>query len=343
MMSTKPLVLLTGVNGYVGAAILDLLLKKNYRTRGVVRSLSKTTFFTKKYSSASASGDLTFVAVPDIQAPGALDEAASDVDYILHVASPFFLSTSDPIKELVEPAVLGTRNAVASAIKAKKLKRLVVTSSFAAVVDLKKSPRPGYAYTEKDWNPVTETEAASSGSLGYYASKTFAEKSAWDMVREAQNEGKITWNLVTMNPPMVYGPPEHEIDASKGIDGLNTSLKGLITNITKPEGGKVPAPGLHAWVDVRDLAEAHVKALEIKEAGAQRFLVSGGAEFYEDGLGELRKRGEKQLAGEGPKAVISERFTLDTTKAREVLGLNFHTIEQTITDTWDRLKELKVF
>lgn len=84
MSATKPLVLLTGPNGFVGAHVLDLFLKNNYRVRGTVRSLSKAAFFQNKYSQACLYGDLTFVAVSDIQAPGALDEAAEGVDFICH-------------------------------------------------------------------------------------------------------------------------------------------------------------------------------------------------------------------------------------------------------------------
>jgi nucleoside-diphosphate-sugar epimerase len=127
--------------------------------------------------------------VPDIQATGALDAAAKDVDYICHVASPYFTSTNDPIKELVEPAVNGTKNVIASALKSGgRLKRMTIVSSFAAVVDLAKNPRPGYTYTEEDWNPVTEKQAAEDGVMGYYGSKTFAERTALGDVegREAQ-------------------------------------------------------------------------------------------------------------------------------------------------------------
>jgi len=167
MSAMKPLVLLIGPNGFVGAHVLDLLLKNNYRVRGTVRSLSKATYFQNKYPEASSSGCLTFVAVPDIQAPGSLDEAANGVDYICHVASPYFTSSNDPIRELVEPAVNGTRNVVSSALKSKTLKRMTIMSSFASVVDLSKNPRGGYTYTAEDWDPVTPEEAAKDGFTGY--------------------------------------------------------------------------------------------------------------------------------------------------------------------------------
>ncbi|KAF2486940.1 hypothetical protein BDY17DRAFT_321689 [Neohortaea acidophila] len=257
---TKPLVLLTGLNGFVGAHVLDQLLKANYRVRGTVRSLSKSTFFQLKYPQACRDQDLTFIAVPDIQASAALDEAAQGVDFICHVASPFFTSTDDPIRGLVEPAVNGTRNVVRSALASKTLRKMTILSSFAAVMDMSKGTRPGYMYTTTDWNPVTRDQAAENGFFGYFASKTFAERAAWDMWEEAKAKGEISWDLVTLCPPMIYGPPYHEVHTDKGVEGLNTSLKDLVVGLQgrnpafKP---KVATPGLPAWVDVRDVAKAH--------------------------------------------------------------------------------------
>lgn len=86
-LGAKPLVLLTGPNGFVGAHVLDRLLSEGYRVRGTLRSQAKAKFFEKKYSSESS--DISFVVVPDIQAENALDAAMTDVDYVCHVASPY--------------------------------------------------------------------------------------------------------------------------------------------------------------------------------------------------------------------------------------------------------------
>jgi nucleoside-diphosphate-sugar epimerase len=90
---------------------------------------------------------------------------------------------------------------MSSALKATKLKRLTIMSSFASVVDLSKNPRAGYTYTDKDWDPVTIEKGQEDGYWGYHASKTFAERAAWDMWKEA----KPSWDLVTFCPPMIYG------------------------------------------------------------------------------------------------------------------------------------------
>lgn len=339
MTSLKPLVLLTGANGFVGAHVLEHLLKANYRVRSTVRSLEKARFIEEKYKTKKE--DLSFVVVPDIQANGSLDEAVKGCAFICHVASPYFTSANDPLKELLEPAVNGTKNVIKSALKADGLERLTILSSFASVVDLEKSPRPGYVYTEHDWNPITWEKGQQDGSLGYFASKTFAEKAAWEMWKE----NKPSWDLVTFCPPMIYGPPIHEVHAEKGIAGLNTSLLRLLTGITGKEpafAGKVSTFGLPAWVDVRNVAEAHVAALSLPKGTSERFLLCGGIDQFEDGLVGLRARGETGLGREGEKIDRAKHFSLDSSKAEEMLKIRFTPFQRTVEDTWARAKELKV-
>lgn len=337
MASSKPLVLLTGGNGFVGAHVLDHLLSANYRVRSTVRSFEKAQFIEKKY--ADRKDDLSFIIVPDIQAIGALDEAVKDCVFICHVASPYFTSTHDPLKDLMEPAVNGTKNVVSSALKANKLKRLTILSSFASVVDLEKNPRAGYVYTDKDWDPVTWEKGQEDGYWGYHASKTFAEKAAWEMHRD----NKPSWDLVTFCPPMIYGPPIHEVRTDKGIAGLNTSLLRLLTGVTGKDpafGGKVSTFSLPAWVDVRNVADAHIAALSLPEGTSDRFLLCGGVDNFEDGLAGLRARGETGLGEEGAKVDRSTHFSLDSTKAEEMLKIDFIPFQQTMEDVWARAKEL---
>jgi nucleoside-diphosphate-sugar epimerase len=341
MASQKPLVLVTGPTGFVGAHVFHALLEAGYRVKGTIRSPSKAAFLERKY--ASRKDDFFFVIVPDIQSAHALDEAMTDVDYVCHVASPYFTSTLDPIKELVEPAVLGTENVVASALKAPRLKRMTVMSSFAAVVDLAKNPRPGYTYTATDWDPVTEEQAAKDGFFGYHASKTFAERKAWEMWRAAKEKGEIRWDMVAFNPPMVYGPPIHEVHPEHGIEGLNTSVRRLLQGIigTDPQfAPKVAKPGLPHWVDVRDIAKVHVNALSLPEGTSERFLLCSSVKYYEDGLAGLRAKGAKSLGEEGEKCDPGNHFAIDVSKAKEMLKIEFIPFEKTVEDVWERAQEL---
>ena len=340
-MSTKGLVLVTGPTGFVGAHVFSALLNAGYQVKGTIRSASKAKYLESKFSSYS--NDISFITVPDLQAEHALDEAVKDVDYICHVASPYHTATTEVLKDLIEPAVNGTKNVLASAMLAPKLKRVVVLSSFAAINNLPLAPRPGYVYTEADWNPVTMEEAVKNGGVGYSASKAFAERAAWDMWKEAKESGNISWDLVTLNPPMIYGPPLHEVDVAKGIPGLNTSLSRLLAGMTGTDPStapKVSTPGLPHWVDVRDVAAAHVKALGLASGTSERFALFSSAEFFENGLTELRAQGAEGLGEEGAKIDTAKYFTIDASKAKKELGMDFIPFKQTMADVYAWAKEV---
>ena len=339
-MSPKSIVLVTGPSGYVGAHVFDAVLNAGYKARGTLRSEDKADFLKKKYSSTEYADDVSFAIVPDIQAPGALDDAVKDVEYICHVASPFFIAKHDPVKELIEPAVHGTKNVVNSALKAPHLKRLVIMSSFAAIkMHYKLENEENKTYTPEDWNTVTEEDVKKDPGKGYSASKTFAERAAWDMWKEA----KPSWDLVTLNPPMLYGPPIHQIHVDRGIEGLNTSLARMVLGIqgeTPDFKPKVSLPPLPAWVDVRDVAKAHVAALALPKGTNERFLFCSGIDYFEDGLSKLRARGVKGLGEPGEKCDPKNHFSIDSSKAREMLNFDPILFPESTEDTWDRLVEL---
>lgn len=336
----KPLVLLTGPNGFVGAHVLSGLLHAGYRVRGVVRSLAKASHLETSHAEHVKSGDLTFECVPDIQREGALDAVMADVDFCCHVASPYFTTSNNPLQDLIEPAVNGTRNVMASALKSTTLTRLTVMSSFASVVDLAKNPRPGYVYTSNDWDPLTVEEGANDGYLAYHVSKTEAEKVAWEMYRKANPSARF--DIATFCPPMIYGPPLHEVNKSGGIAGLNTSLKRLLSSVTgqdPTDPGRVPTFGLPAFVDVRNVADAHVAALSLKKGVSERFTLCGGMAYFEDGLTDLRAASEQGLGREGEKIDPTAWYTIDRTRAEDVLGLKFIKFDRTVADTWEWAKE----
>ena len=160
---------------------------------------------------------------------------------------------TDTKRDLLDPAINGTTG-VLKAIKAHAptVKRVVVTSSFAALVSPSGKPT-GYVYSEKDWNPVTAEQALESPSLGYRASKTFAEKAAWDFVEKE----KPNFTLATMNPPLVFGPVVHHLST---LSSLNTSNQ-LVRDMTqgKYKDGLTVA-GVMFWV--RHLASLLIRVIK---------------------------------------------------------------------------------
>ena len=148
---------------------------------------------------------LDFVLVEDIAQPDAFDRAVQSnppFEAVVHTASPFHFNTKDIQKDLLDPAIIGTTGILKS-IKAHAptVKRVVITSSFAAILDGSKGTWPEHTYSEKDWSPLTREQALQNNSNGYRASKAFAERAAWEFVEQE----KPNFDLVTMNPPLVIG------------------------------------------------------------------------------------------------------------------------------------------
>ena len=155
------------------------------------------------------------------------------VDAIAHTASPFYTTAKEP-DELLIPAVRGTLSILQSALAhGNAVKRVIVTSSTAAVASPSPTPR---VFSEADWNEyspriVAEQGAAAPPADMYRASKSLAERAAWDFV--AKHKEEIGWDLAVINPPFVYGPVLHEVTDP---EQLNTSMVDWYRNVAK--GGK---------------------------------------------------------------------------------------------------------
>ncbi|KAK0487355.1 D-lactaldehyde dehydrogenase [Armillaria novae-zelandiae] len=272
---TNSIVLVTGANGFVGTWIVGGLLKGGYSVRATVRNEGRGNHLLDIYKSHG--NKLKLVAVGDISQSGALDDAVKGVDAIIHTASPVHLSADDP-SELIDPAVKGVEGVLKSALKnsGDSLKRIVITSSCAAIIAF--SPTP-VTISEAVWNEGLVKECEEKGrdasSLAKYsASKTLAEKAAWAFYEKHKPE--IKWDISTINPPWIFGPVIHEVTT---VDSLNSSARFWYTAIVNEDfDGCSPltTPG-HGWVDVRDVATAHIRALEVPNAGGEKIIVSAGS------------------------------------------------------------------
>ena len=153
-----------------------------------------------------------------------------DADAVLHTASPFHYNAAEP-KEIIEPAVLGTTSILESVrLHAPQVKRVVILSSIAAIMDGTLSVGP-YHRSEKDWNITSVTNCETLGKDAhpgdkYLASKTLAERAAWEFVDKHKSE--LKFDVVAINPPFVHGPTLHEVTSP---EKLNTSLFSLWTAV----------------------------------------------------------------------------------------------------------------
>ncbi|KAJ5963775.1 NAD-dependent epimerase/dehydratase [Penicillium vulpinum] len=326
-------VLLTGGSGFIAAHIIDILLQHGFDTVVTVRSEEKGNRIIEAHPEVSKK-NLSYVVVKDVAKEGAFDKAIKSsppFDYVIHTASPFHYNVQDPVKDFLDPAIKGTTG-ILKAIKeyAPTVKRVVITSSYAAMVNGKQHPK---VYSEKEWNPVTWEEAMDHSQV-YRASKTFAEKAAWAFVEKE----KPNFDIATINPPLVFGPIVHYLNSLETINTSNQRTRNLIQGQMKE---KLAPTGNFLWVDVRDVALAHVKAIEVPEAGGERFFVTAGF-FSNKELADIARETHPQLESKLPPADSPSDFPenifgIDNTKSQKILGLDYRPLKQTISDTIDSL------
>jgi len=334
-------VLVTGPTGFIGAHVALELLKHGYHVRGTVRSQKKFDQLVAQPHFAKYKDHFEAVIVEDLVS-GDFSEAVKGVEIVVHTASPFARSPDNPEETYLKPAIEGTKNVVNAAIKAGTVKNIVVTSSFAAVLSMDDglpTPEPApRTYTEEDWNKATYEEAAKSDTPGfaYCASKKLAEKTAYELVKESGKPIKVA----SMCPPMVLASPVHVVDK---LDNLNESLGQLWEVISGKSGKDLPPTGFPAVADVRTLAAAHRLAFERDQEG--RFLIFNGNYDWAQAADVARKHFPEK-ASKIAEVKDSDRlvgnpkiFKLDTTRSRELLGVEYAPVEDVLKDAIAQLYE----
>jgi len=328
-------VLLSGANGFIASHTVAALLDAGHHVVGTVRDPKRREAYAHLSSLAGAAERLEIVAA-DLTTPGAFNAAAADVDYVVHMASPFHITVSDPERDLVQPAVAGTRSMLEACANSSRVQRVVVTSSMAAVTD---EPDSSRVLTEADWN-----DKSSLTRNPYYYSKTQAERAAWDFVAAR----KPAWSLVTINPFVVIGPSmtKTSSESNKILTDLMAGAYPAILDIT------------FGFVDVRDVAAAHVKALSTPSAHG-RYLCAGATRSMRAVVELLRANGfahtrlprfgldsalgttlMRAMAFTQPKGVASYLRThlgraprYDTGKIERDLGIRFRDVDASLIET----------
>lgn len=249
------LVLVTGGSGFIGAHCILQLLEAGYRVRTTVRSLTRESDVRAMLKNGGVEpGDkLSFVAA-DLTSDAGWPDAVAGCHYVLHVASPFPPGVPKHENDLIIPARDGALRVLRAARDA-GVKRVVMTSSFAAIGY--SSIPPVRPYDEENW---TDTEG--SAVSAYVKSKTKAERAAWDFYAREGNK----LELAVVNPVGVFGPV------------LGPDYATSILLIQKLMNGAMPGcPKLNfGVVDVRDVADLHLRAMTHPAAKGERFLAVAG-------------------------------------------------------------------
>lgn len=157
-----------------------------------------------------------------------------------------------------------------------------------------------------------------------------AEEAAWKFM---EDETPI-FDLVTMNPPLVYGPIAHHLENLGSLNTSNTRIRDFVQG--KVTTNELPPTGTYLFVDVRDLALAHVRAIEVPEAGGKRFFMVGGHCSHKRIMDAIRET-HPELESKLPKDPIDDFpvdvYGYDNSRAREVLGMQFRSLRECIGDT----------
>ncbi|MDB5524148.1 MAG: epimerase [Rhizobium sp.] len=248
-------VLVTGGSGFVGSHCILQLLQKGHQVRATVRSLKRQSdVLAMLREGGTEPGDRLAFFAANLQRDAGWAEAVAGCDYVLHVASPFPASVPRDENELIRPAREGALRVLRAARDA-GVKRVVLTSSFAAV-SYGQKPQDG-VFTEANWTNVDAPDAQP-----YMKSKTLAERAAWDFI--AREGGGL--ELTVINPVGIFGPV------------LGPDISTSVALIRMMMNGAMPgAPRIHfGVVDVRDVADLHIRAMTHPAAKGERFLAVAG-------------------------------------------------------------------
>lgn len=328
-------VLVTGATGFIGLHCIHQLLNQGYAVNGSVRSPDRKNEIIEalqKHNTSTENLNLfTFNLIED----DGWDEGMEGCDYLLHVASPIALENHNE-DFFVKPAVEGVKRALKFA-KKHNIKKVVLTSSVAAIFD---SIEEKTYYDESDWSDPNNP------TISHYAkSKTLAEKAAWEFIEKENNP----FELAVINPALVIGPT-----LSGDLGESNKAIQMVVT-------GKMPVavPLQFGYVDVRDVAAAHILAMQNPKSNGERFALAEKDLWYKDVAKVLRENGFKKapmfsvplwMAKIMANFIKELKLTLPylgrlrsvekTSKAKDILGWKPRPAEESILDVAQQVKDM---
>jgi len=340
--TSKP-VMVTGATGYVAGWIIKRLLDEGLTVHATLRDSGNE----KKrahldLAAKDAPGTIHYFDA-DLLDDGAFADAMAGCSIVFHTASPFVVDVKDPQRDLVDPALLGTRNVLNQVNKTPSVERVVLTSSVAAIygdnADVENTANG--KFTEEEWNTTSSLD-----HQAYSYSKKLAEEEAWKI-----NKQQDRWRLVCINPALVIGP------------GLNPRGTSESFRLIKQLGNGTMAAGAPRWafglVDVRDVAEAHLRAGFLADAKGRHIASAQTVSFLE--LGQMLRQhfGDKwpfptrelpkwllwligpMVSKQLSRQMISDNmgypWRADNSKSKRELGIEYHPVSDAAAEMFQQL------
>jgi nucleoside-diphosphate-sugar epimerase len=344
MVSSKDLVFITGATGHVGSCTLVYLLRAGYRVRAAVRSEAKmaSVLARPQIQALNPQSRLTFTIVPDITVPGAYDAAVEGATHIIHIASPLASGGNNvPLSQhdahFIQPAVRGTLNLLEAAYLTGTVRRIVITSSFVALVPMDelegtKKRDPRRPVSPCDRIPFTPGPYKSEFHA-YAASKVAAlqQAEAWiDQVRPP-------FDVVFLHPGFVLGRNDNATTASQAMQGTNSVVLALLL-------GKRFGPYAGATVHIEDVARAHVSALDPWVLGNQSYILSQPAR-WDDAIEIARQSFPEAMKAKilvSGGSVKTTRLPMDASLTEMTFGFRFASYEEQVKSVVDHFLELRL-
>ncbi|KAI5955189.1 hypothetical protein KGF54_001750 [Candida jiufengensis] len=316
MSTQSETVFVTGANGFIAQHIVKQLIEKGYKVIGSVRSKDKGENLKSLIAEAGLVSNLFhYVIITDLIDKQQFDIVFSqhpEISIVLHTASPVDFNAKDAIKDIIEPAVLGTKHILQSAKQHPNIKNFVITSSIAAAIDISGSIKPNGTITEESWSglEIKDLKGPEDAFVAYRISKTYA-------AFEVKNKSQLNFSAELVNKVLKL-KSNQEIPSFVGI-----------------------------FIDVRDVAHAHIRAFEEAQRTNGKRLGLDAGEVTNELIASIINKNFPQVnipkgsIEKSNKQIQSRGYDFDYSESKKILGFDYISLDKSIVDSVQQILDAK--